>query len=107
MGLGKDVLSDLRRLASRVVPTGGSAMLYGSRARGTAHAGSDWDVLLVLSKDSLAQSDYDTISYPFVMLGCELGEEINPVMYTEKEWKSYKATPFYENVQQDAIDLLS
>lgn len=102
-----NVLSDIKHLALTVLPAGSSAWLYGSRARGTAHRHSDWDILLILNKDSLTQSDYDNVSYPFVLLGCELGEEINPIMYTAKEWKSYQATPFYENVEQDAISLLS
>ena len=102
----ENILSDIRQLAVEVVPSGSEAWLYGSRARGTAHAHSDWDILLILNKEMLTQSDYDNVSYPFVLLGCELGEEINPIMYTEKEWKSYHATPFYENVQQDAVNLL-
>ena len=101
------MLSALKHVASDVVPSGGEALLYGSQARGTAHAHSDWDVLLILNKERLTQSDYDLVSYPFVLLGCELGEEVNPVMYTQKEWQSYYATPFYENVQRDAINLLS
>lgn len=102
----ENVLSDIKQLASEVVPSGGEAWLYGSRARGTAHAYSDWDILLILNKEKLTQSDYDTVSYPFVLLGCELGEEINPIMYTEQEWQSYRATPFYENVLHDAVNLL-
>lgn len=101
------ILSGIKQLAAKVIPSDGIAWLYGSQARGTAHEGSDWDILLVLNKDSLTQTDYDTISYPFVILGCELGEEINPVMYTKKEWLSYKATPFYENVEHDAINLMN
>ena len=101
-----NILANIKQLASEVVPEGGMALLYGSRARGTAHEGSDWDVLLILNKDVLTQSDYDAVSYPFVLLGCELNEEINPIMYTAKEWQSYLATPFYENVQQDEVNLL-
>ena len=97
----KNVLPDIKHLALSVVPAGGAAWLYGSRARGTAHR------QLILRKDTLTQADYDTVSYPFVLLGCELGEEINPILYTEKEWESYQATPFYENVQHDAVNLLS
>ena len=100
-------LSDIKQLALAVLPEGGAAWLYGSRARGTAHKGSDWDILLILNKDSLTQADYDTVSYPFVLLGCELGEEINPIMYTAMEWQSISATPFYENVQNDALNLLA
>ena len=102
----ENILSDIRQLALEVVPSGSEAWLYGSRARGTAHAHSDWDILLILNKEQLTQSDYDNVSYPFVLLGCELGEEINPIMYTAKEWLSYHATPFYENVLQDAVNLL-
>ena len=102
----ENTLLDIKKLASDVVPEGGMAWLYGSRARGTAHMGSDWDILLILNKDYLTQADYDTVSYPFVLLACELEEEINPIMYTLKEWQSYQATPFYENVQQDAVNLL-
>ena len=100
------ILANIKQLAGEVIPEGGMALLYGSRARGTAHEGSDWDVLLILNKDVLTQSDYDAVSYPFVLLGCELNEEINPIMYTAKEWQSYLATPFYESVQQDAVNLL-
>ena len=103
----KNVFFDIKHLALSVVPEGSSAWLYGSRARGTARPHSDWDVLLILDKDNLTQSDYDDVSYPFVLLGCELGEEINPIMYTEKEWLSYQAFTFYKNVQNDAINLLS
>ncbi|MBR5742792.1 MAG: nucleotidyltransferase domain-containing protein, partial [Clostridia bacterium] len=42
----RNVLSDIKNLALSVIPTGGAAWLYGSRARGTAHRHSDWDVLL-------------------------------------------------------------
>lgn len=103
----ENVLTDIKQLAAEVVPEGSRAWLYGSRARGTAHEGSDWDILLILNKDSLTQADYDTVSYPFVLLGCELGEEINPIMYTAKEWQLFSATPFYENVQNDALNLLA
>ena len=100
------VLADIRKLAMEVVPAGSEAWLYGSRARGAAHSYSDWDIFLILNQESLTQSDYDKVSYPFVLLGCELGEEINPIMYTGQEWQSYRATPFYENVQKDAVNLL-
>ena len=101
------MINHIKQTAARVLPKGSTLYLYGSRARGSAHSHSDWDILLILDKDALTQSDYDSISYPFVLLGCELGEEINPIMYTEKEWQLYKATPFYENVKRDAINLLS
>ena len=99
-------LTSIRNLARKVAPQRSNAILYGSRARGTARKGSDWDILWILDKDTLTQKDYDTVSYPMVLLGCELDEEINPILYTAKEWQSYSATPFYENVVRDGINLL-
>ncbi len=99
-------LSKIRQIAASAIPKGGKAILYGSRARGDAHNNSDWDILILLDKDILEQSDYDNVSYPFVLLGCDLGEEINPIMYTTKEWESYRITPFYENVVRDGIALV-
>lgn len=96
----------IKDIATTTVPKGSSAILYGSRARGDAHPGSDWDILILLDKENLEQSDYDNISYPFVLLGCDLGEEINPMLYTKKEWETYKITPFYENVTRDGINLI-
>ena len=51
---------------------------------GDARNDSDWDILILLDKDRLEQADYDNVSYPFVLLGCDLGTEINPILYTKK-----------------------
>ena len=101
----ESVISQMKSVAAALIPKGGSAILYGSRARGDAKTNSDWDILILLDKDKLVQEDYEKISYPFVLLGCDLGEEINPIMYTQKEWESYNVTPFYENVQRDGIKI--
>lgn len=45
------------------------AILFGSRARGTEHEGSDWDVLILLDKPKVTLQDYDKYSYPLRELG--------------------------------------
>lgn len=102
-----NVIDKLRSVAVSVIPQGGKVILYGSRARGDAKNNSDWDLLVLLDKDALVQTDYDNVSYPFVLLGCELGEEINPILYTNKEWEKYKVTPFYQNVKREGINLIA
>jgi len=104
--MSDNAIKEIKNVAAKIIPLGGKAILYGSRARGDSHAKSDWDILILLDKDILVQTDYDNVSYPFVMLGCDMGEEINPIMYTKREWDSYKATPFYENVLRDGISLV-
>lgn len=102
----KLVLNQIRRVSKENVPEGSRVLLFGSRARGQARRNSDWDILIVLPKNHLQQADYDLVSYPLVELGWTLGEQINPIVYTQQEWDANSITPFYDNVQRDAIDLL-
>lgn len=88
-----------------ILPDDSTAILYGSQARGDAHDGSDWDVLILLSKDRVQLDDYDVYSYPLREMGWELGEDINPILYTKKNWEKESYTPFYKNVTEEGIVL--
>jgi len=105
-----DVLSDsiakMKTLGKSILPDDGSLWLYGSRARGDYHEGSDWDLLILLNKEKQSWEDFDTYGYPFVAMGWEMGEVINPMIYTTKEWERRSFTPFYHNVEQDKILLV-
>ncbi len=101
-----DILSQIKEVAHSVVPQGGKALLYGSRARGDASKGSDWDILIILRKPQLNQVDYDNVSYPFVELGWRIGAQISPIIYTMDEWTASSITPFYDNVMRDGINLV-
>ena len=79
------------------------AVLFGSRARGTEHNGSDWDVLIVLDKANISLQDYDTYSYPLRELGWDINEIINPVLFSQKEWEENGCTLFSHNVKRDGI----
>jgi len=94
------IIQLIRETGRKVVPPGGQVWLYGSRARGDAHEGSDWDLLILLNKPSLSFNDY-SIGYPFRELGWEINVEINPQVYSQKEWQDYYFSPFYKNVEQD------
>lgn len=106
MSTEEKTIIKIKDIAKTAIPKGSKAILYGSRARGDARNDSDWDILILLDKDKLEQADYDKVSYPFVLLGCDLGTEINPILYTKKEWESYNFTPFYKNVNHDGIALV-
>ena len=101
----KATLNAIRECLAKNMPPHGKAMLLGSQARGTARADSDWDILVILDKDSLVPSDYDNVTFPLTMLGWELGEDINPIMYSAKEWQKYKITPFYKNVEKEGVKI--
>jgi len=99
------VIDKIKQLLKQNMPADGKAYLYGSRATGEAHEGSDWDILVILNKDDILPEDYDKIIYPLTELGWETNEYINPVIYTAKEWEECKTTPFY-NIMKDAIALV-
>ena len=78
-------------------------LLFGSRARGTENNESDWDLLVLLDKDKIEDSDFDEISYPIVELGWKMGEQFSPKLYTVKEWMKRSFTPFYKNIEKEGI----
>ena len=100
------VLNSIKKVASQVLPKGSSLYLYGSRARGDSHEGSDWDLLLLLDKPRLEYEDFDKYSYPFVEMGWDIGEDIRPHAYTKDEWFNGPHSLFYYNVEEDKKVLL-
>ena len=94
------IIQMIRETGHKVVPSDGKVWLYGSRARGNAYEGSDWDLLILLNKPKLEASDYD-VTYPFRELGWEIGEEISPHIYTQKQWEEWTFLPFRKNVERD------
>lgn len=72
-----DVLRDaLASLAGRIDYAG----IYGSVARGSAHARSDIDLLVV------GDVDYLALSAQIAELESVLGRSVNPTVYTRAEW---------------------
>jgi len=97
------IIEAITAKAKTVVPPHAEVILFGSRARGDAHEGSDWDILILLDKDHIGFEDYALYSYPFRELGWGLGQYINVVLYSKKMWQDDVASPFHENVIEDGI----
>ena len=95
------VIERIKQKAAEILPKGSTVYLYGSRARGDANEDSDWDLLVLLDKDSIQLSDLDNYAYPFVDMGWDIGEDIRPQPYTKKEWNDGPHAMFYYNVEGD------
>ncbi len=104
--LTQTVIHQIHEVAQKHIPKNGQVMLYGSRARGDAHKGSDWDLLVVLDLEEVTERDYKNYIYPFTVLGWDINQFIIPVVYTKDEWERNRLTPFRMNVEQDAIRIL-
>ncbi len=85
------------------MPANAKVILFGSRARGDWHNGSDWDVLVLLDKDNISERDHELYSYPFWALGWETDEMIHPIIYTMKEWEKRNGSEFYRNITSEGI----
>ena len=97
-----DMIKAMRNVLNGIEPNV-HAILFGSRARGDAKEGSDWDVLVLIDKPRVTLLDYDKYSYPLRELGWDLNEIINPVLFYTKAWNENHFTMFNHNVMNEGI----
>lgn len=102
MELNQPIYRHAKALLHKLAPEA-KIILFGSRARGDAQEDADLDLLILLDKTQIAQSDFDQIAYPVIELGWRYGIHISPKIYTFEEWQQRSFTPFYKNVEKDGI----
>ena len=95
------VINCIKQVAKKVLPKGSTLYLYGSRARGDFHDGSDWDLLLLVDKPSVHYKEWDNLAFPFVDMGWGIGEDVNARVFTKNQWYHGPHSMFYFNVEQD------
>jgi len=106
MSNSQQFIGRLSRLGKKVLPSSASLWLYGSRARGTAHADSDWDLLILLDEEKQKSTDFVQYAYPFTLMASDEDQMVVPQIYTKKQWKQMGFTPFVKNVEQDKVVLV-
>ena len=78
-------------------------ILFGSRARGDAQQHSDWDVVVIIDKPFISFAEKGNIDYALWTKGLEIGEEINTIEYTKKQWDALPPSLFKHNVLNEGI----
>ena len=99
-------IQQIQTMGQQILPAGSNVWLYGSRARGDYRADSDWDLIVLVDKDQQQLQDFDRYAYPFIEMGWQTGQEINPMLYTRQEWEKRHFTPFYHNVEGEKVVLV-
>lgn len=90
--------------AVRQIDPKAEVILFGSRARGDAHAGSDWDFLVLLPgkvSRAMKQGIRDRL------WEIELAEEtlINSLIISKDEWQRKEGWPIHDNVEKEGIKI--
>lgn len=80
----EEILKIIKKKLASVSPDA-RIILYGSQARGDAKQGSDKDLLVILNKSKIEDSDFDAISVPIFELGLQEGELFSTKLYVKAE----------------------
>lgn len=80
--------------------------LYGSRARGDNHINSDWDILVISSRDKV-NFDYESeLRDPILDIELESGQIISLLVYSKSDWRNKKSiSPLFANVVKEGIKI--
>jgi len=100
----KQIIYLIRQAIDEIDPKA-KVILYGSRARGDERPESDWDILILTNYpvDLETEQKFRDKLYD---LELETGEPFSVFVYSKAEWTTkQRITPFYDNVNQEGINL--
>ncbi len=100
-----DILMRIKRSVYSTDPDA-IILLYGSYARGDYGDSSDIDIIILLDKKRISREDEKRIKYPLYSIEFNTGRIISPIILTKEDWDNiHSATPLFENVQSEGIQL--
>lgn len=90
----------------RSIDSSAEIILYGSRARGTAQPESDWDLLILLSRENVPRQIEQEFRHALIDIELETGESFSTFVFSKKDWENkYWATPLYQSITTEGIKL--
>ena len=79
-------------------------ILFGSKARGDSRSSSDWDFLVLTSKNP-NEAYKRAIRDKLLDTELDAGEVISTIIFSQREWPDYQVTPLYKNIIKDGVEL--
>lgn len=95
-------IKKLKQILKNIAYPDMQVILYGSEARGDARPDSDIDLLIIVDRDSITETERQEIVNPLFDVEYEMGILINPIVVLKKQWGKM-ITPFYENVMKEGV----
>lgn len=81
-------------------------ILFGSRARGDFRLDSDWDFLILTSKEASRQLQ-DRIRELLYRIELNTEQVITSVIENEEVWLKYRESEFFKNVAREGIEVVA
>lgn len=104
--LEKDELLQRVKTAVQALAPTAEIILYGSRAKGTASADSDWDFLILLPspKDKTLEARIKDRLYDMEL---ETDTVLTSIIRGQQEWRSprYAVLPLRQEIEKDGVSL--
>lgn len=102
MTVPNDKLLELVKARVLQLDPAAEVILYGSQARGEAHAESDWDFLILLSI-AATEPIKRQIRDALFEVELETDEVISTIIKNKEAWEALKITPLYQNIEAEGI----
>ena len=100
------VITAIKNKGKEILPVGSKIILFGSRARNDAREDSDWDIhILVPGPERLSLTETGEYAFPFIQLGWDMGEDIEPIVHSFSGWEKRWFLPLYINIREEGIEL--
>jgi predicted nucleotidyltransferase len=99
----KELLEQVKQAVHEIEPDA-DIILYGSRARGDAHAESDWDFLILLDGE-VDDARTDAIRHRLYEIEWDAGEVLSSIVRSRQEWDTplYQVMPLSKAIREQGI----
>lgn len=102
--MGTNDIKSIIKVHIEKVDPDAKVILFGSRARNEETSESDWD-LLVLTTKEITPLYKNSIRDELYYAEIETNQVISSLIQNENEWKNYQLTSIYKNILNEGIVL--